>query len=52
MKLVIIINQDLPLGLVANTAAVLGLSLGNRVPGLIGADIKGQGGECMPGLPV
>jgi hypothetical protein len=35
-----IINQELPLGLIANTAAVLGLSLGERVPDLIGPEGK------------
>lgn len=50
MKLVIIINQDLPLGLIANTAAVLGLSLGNTVPNLTGPDIQDQDGRIHVGI--
>lgn len=50
MKLVIIINQDLPLGFIANTAAVLGLSLGNRIPDLIGPDIPDKDGSLHLGI--
>ena len=44
MKLVMVINQDLPMGFIANTAAVLGLSLGNRISGLTGPDITDKDG--------
>ena len=39
-KCVVIIDHELPLGVIANTAAVLGVSLGDRVKGMIGADFE------------
>ncbi|MCB0193866.1 MAG: DUF2000 domain-containing protein [Anaerolineae bacterium] len=39
MKCVIIINQTLPLGLIANTAAVLAMSIGDKIKGIVGEDI-------------
>lgn len=50
MKMVIVINQELPLGLVANTAAVLGLSMGDRVTGLTGPDIPDATGRIHAGI--
>ena len=50
MKLVMIINQELPLGLIANTAAVLGLSLGEKVPDLTGPDIPDMSGIIHAGI--
>lgn len=40
MKCVILIDEKLPLGLIANTASVLSLSLGNKIENLIGYDLK------------
>lgn len=39
-KMVIVVDQDLPLGLQCNTAAVLSLSFGEKIKGLIGSDLK------------
>ncbi|MCB0207947.1 MAG: DUF2000 domain-containing protein [Anaerolineae bacterium] len=39
MKCVIIIDQTLPLGLIANTAAVLAMSIGNKIKGIVGEDV-------------
>lgn len=50
MKLVMVINQELPLGLIANTAAVLGLSVGDRVTGLTGPDITDGAGRIHAGI--
>ena len=57
VKLVIIVDPELPAGLIANTAAVLALTLGRRVDGLIGPDVAdGSGlphvGITMVTLPV
>src|ERR1051326_2868096 len=38
-KMVIVLDDDLPLGLKANTAAVLSLTLGNKLEGIIGTDL-------------
>ncbi len=40
MKIVMIINKDLSPGLAANAAAVLGISLGNREPDILGPDLE------------
>ncbi len=40
MKCVILIDENLPLGLIANSASVLSLSLGKKVDGIIGNDLK------------
>lgn len=42
MKVVMIIDQQLPLGIVANTAAVLGMSLSNQCPDIIGSEVNDQ----------
>ena len=38
-KCVMVIDQALPLGLIANTAAMLGVSIGKLHPEMIGADV-------------
>ncbi len=40
MKCVILIDESLPLGLIANCASVLSLSLGKEVDGLVGHDLE------------
>lgn len=37
-KCVMVIDGDLPVGVAANTAAILGVTLGRQVPELVGAD--------------
>lgn len=51
MKIVMIINQELPLGLVANTAAVLGISLSKMFPqDIVGCDIQDATGNVHRGI--
>lgn len=50
MKCVMIISQDLPVGLIANTAAVLALTIGHRVEGFIGKDVKDNDGQVHTGI--
>ena len=50
VKCVILIDQSLPLGLIANTASVLSLSLGNKISGLIGHDIEDIQGRIHIGI--
>ena len=51
MKLVMVINRDLPLGLVANTAAVLGISLSKIYQGdIVGGDIADADGNLHLGI--
>lgn len=49
-KCVMIIDEDLPLGEIANTAAVLGITLGGRIPGVIGADVGDGAGNFHAGV--
>ena len=37
-KCVIVINEELPLGIIANTCTILGITLGKHVPELVGED--------------
>ncbi|MDW6004671.1 DUF2000 domain-containing protein [Vibrio mangrovi] len=49
-KCVLVIDKELPQGLIANTAAVLTLSLGKIHPELVGEDIKNGDGEKHLGI--
>jgi len=50
MKCVMLINRDLPLGLIANTAAVLAVSLGQKFTDIVGEDLTGPDGSLHPGI--
>lgn len=39
MKCVIIIDENLPLGVIANTAAILGITLGKNIPSIVGENV-------------
>lgn len=39
-KCVMVIDENLPLGIIANTAAVLGITLGRQHPEIVGADVS------------
>lgn len=44
-KYIMVIDETLPLGLIANTAAVLGIALGKNLPAMVGPSVcDGQGG--------
>lgn len=49
-KMVIILDEDLPLGLKANTAAVLSLTVGNKIDDLIGEDLVDKDTYIHTGL--
>ncbi|MCE6994372.1 DUF2000 domain-containing protein [Saccharothrix sp. S26] len=49
-KLALILRDDLPANLAANAAVVLGLSLGARLPDLLGEDAKDADGTVHLGL--
>lgn len=51
MKIVMIIDRELPLGLIANAAAVLGISLGKLFPEeIVGRDIQDADGNVHVGI--
>lgn len=49
-KCVMIIDEALPIGLIANTAAILGITLGARLPEVVGADVRDSGGNEHMGI--
>jgi hypothetical protein len=49
-RCVIVVDASLPAGKAANAAAVLALTLGQRHPGLVGADLLDANGTAYPGL--
>lgn len=49
-KVAIVVDGALPAGLAANTAAVLMLSIGNLVEGLLGPDLKDADGSTHVGI--
>lgn len=38
-KCVMIIDEALPLGIIANTAAILGITMGMKMPDVVGRDV-------------
>lgn len=50
MKCVMVIDTDLPTGLIGNTAAVLALTLGKKIEGIIGPTVKDASGHFHIGI--
>lgn len=49
-KCVIILDENLPVGLIANTAAILGITIGKLRPDIVGADIADRSGSVHSGI--
>ncbi|MGW4094808.1 DUF2000 domain-containing protein [Nocardia sp. NPDC004750] len=49
-KCAIVISDELPTGLAVNAASVLSLTMGHRIEGLVGADVKDADGVIHPGV--
>ena len=49
-KCVMIVDADLPTGLIANTTAVLSLTLGAKIEGIIGSDIYDSSDRLHVGI--
>lgn len=45
-----VIDENLPLGIIANTAAIMGISLGKKMPEVVGADVVDQSGNEHLGI--
>jgi hypothetical protein len=43
-KCVLVIDENLPLGLIANTAAILGITVGKYVPQIVGSSVTDYSG--------
>ncbi len=50
MKCVMVIDPSLPLGLIANTAAVLAVSIGRKIDDIVGEDVLDQDGHLHHGI--
>lgn len=49
-KCVMVIDAALPLGLIANTAAIMGITLGQKMPEVVGADVTDRSGHTHLGI--
>ncbi len=49
-KCVIVVDESLPTGILANTAAILGISLGRLVPQSVGPDVEDASGRSHTGI--
>ncbi|HJA93508.1 MAG TPA: DUF2000 domain-containing protein [Candidatus Eisenbergiella merdipullorum] len=49
-KCVMVIDERLPLGIIANTAAIMGITLGKKMPEVVGADVTDKTGNEHLGL--
>ena len=50
MKSVMLIDPDLPIGMIANTSAILGTSLGKLIPHQVGEDVVDACGKVHAGI--
>ena len=49
-KCVMIIDENLPLGIIANTAAIMGITLGKQMPEVVGTDVYDRTGNRHLGI--
>ena len=45
-----VIDEHLPLGIIANTAAIMGITLGKKMPEVVGADVTDKTGKEHLGI--
>ena len=51
-KCVMIIDESLPLGIIANTAAIMGFTMGKQMPEVVGADVYDRTGNEHLGIAI
>lgn len=49
-KCVMVIDEHLPMGLIANTAAIMGITLGKKMPEVVGVDVTDKTGNEHLGI--
>lgn len=49
-KCVMVIDEHLPLGMIANTAAIMGITLGKKMPEVVGPDVTDKTGNAHLGI--
>ncbi|WNS79050.1 DUF2000 domain-containing protein [Domibacillus sp. DTU_2020_1001157_1_SI_ALB_TIR_016] len=50
MKSVLVIDEELPVGLIANTSAILGITLGKYAPEMVGESVVDESGVSHLGI--
>lgn len=50
LKCVMVVDENLPLGIIANTAAVMGITLGKEVPEIVGQNVYDKTEHCHMGI--
>ena len=50
LKCVMVVDETLPLGIIVNTAAVMGITLGKLFPHAVGNDVYDKTGSCHLGV--
>ena len=46
----VVYDEELRIGIIANTAAVMGITLGKAMPELVGADVRDESGHTHLGI--
>lgn len=49
-KCVIVIDEQLPVGIIANTSAILGITMGMKIPDVVGIDVRDLEGNSHMGI--
>lgn len=49
-KCVMVIDEHLPLGMIANTVAIMGITLGKKMPEVVGPDVTDKTGNAHLGI--
>lgn len=49
-KCVMVVEEGLPLGIMANTTVIMGITLGKRMPKIVGADVADKSGKVHAGI--
>ena len=49
-KCVIVVDENLPLGIIANTAVILGITMGMKMPDVVGNDVLDLEGNSHMGI--
>lgn len=46
----VVYDEELPLRIIANTAAIMGITLGKAIPEVVGADVRDESGHTHLGI--
>lgn len=49
-KCVMVIDENLPIGIISNTAAIMGITLGKKMPEVVGVDVTDKTGYSHLGI--